>query len=235
MAQIEDDIVADLAKVGVTVTTRFLPKEEFNAAMQAGDFNLCFAESWGPPYDPQSFATGWFMPGNEAHYPAMQKMEPPMTFTQMETLVTNVLSVENAMVRQEKWTEILLEMHRQAISAPLWSRRVPAIWNRRLQGYISGNQQYDYPMHNFVVDSGSDSVTVAPGAQTGLFVTTGPMDPHSYRPNEFFYQQLDRRRPRILRRQRCHRASAGYRMGGLRHQLGRPKVSLHAQDRRQVP
>ena len=186
MAQIEDDIVTDLAAVGVTVNTRFLPKEQFNAAMQEGDFNLCFTESWGPPYDPQSFATGWFRPENEAHYAAMQKMEPPMTMSQMETLVTNVLSVESEEARQEKWTEILLEMHRQAISNPMWSRRVPAIWSRRLQGYTSGHQQYDYPMHNFMVDMGSSTIRVAPGAQTGLFVTTGPMDPHSYRPNEFF-------------------------------------------------
>merc|ERR1740121_3436357 len=168
------------------VNTRFLPKAEFNAAMQQGDFNLCFTESWGPPYDPQSFATGWFRPENEAHYAAMQEMEPPMTMSQMKTLVTDVLSIEPVVKRQEKWTEILLEMHSQAISNPMWSRRVPAIWNRRLQGYKSGAQQYDYPMHNFIVDSGSTTVKVAPGAQTGLFVTTGPMDPHSYRPNEFF-------------------------------------------------
>jgi len=168
------------------VNTRFLPKADFNAAMQQGDFNLCFTESWGPPYDPQSFATGWFRPENEAHYAAMQEMEPPMTMSQMKTLVTDVLSIEPVVKRQEKWTEILLEMHSQAISNPMWSRRVPAIWNRRLQGYKSGAQQYDYPMHNFIVDSGSTTVKVAPGAQTGLFVTTGPMDPHSYRPNEFF-------------------------------------------------
>jgi len=77
-------------------------------------------------------------------------------------------------------------MHKQAISNPLWSRRVPAIWNNRLQGYKSGYQQYDYPMHNFMVNTGSTTITVAPGAQTGLFVNSGMMDPHSYRPNEFF-------------------------------------------------
>jgi len=186
MAQIEADVVADLAKVGITVNTRFLPKATFNKAMQDGDFHLCFTETWGPPYDPHSFATGWFAPNNEAHYPAMEKMEPPMSRGQMKTLVTNVLSIDNLVQRQTKWTEILHEMHRQAISNPMWSRRVPAIWNQRLQGYRSGAQQYDYPMHNFIVDTGSTTITVAPGAQTGLFVTTGPMNPHSYRPNEFF-------------------------------------------------
>jgi len=186
MAQIEDDIRQDLSVVGINVNTRFLEKAAFNTAMQQGDFSLCFTETWGPPYDPQSFATGWFRPDNEAHYPAMQQMEPPMTIQKMEALVTEVLSEETPLARQNKWTEILQEMHRQAISNPMWSRRVPAIWNRRLSGYLPGPQQYDYPMHTFSAQTGSKTITVAPGAQTGLFVTTGPMDPHSYRPNEFF-------------------------------------------------
>jgi ABC-type transport system substrate-binding protein len=186
MAQIEADIVADLAKVGITVNTRFLAKADFNAAMQRGDFHLCFTESWGPPYDPHSFATSWFIPKQEAHYAAMEKMESPTSRAQMKTRVTNVLSIDNLMDRQKKWTEILHEMHKQAISNPMWSRRVPAVWNNRLQGYKSGYQQYDYPMHNFNVNTGSTTITVAPGAQNGLFVTSGPMDPHSYRPNEFF-------------------------------------------------
>ena len=29
-------------------------------------------------------------------------------------------------------------------------------------------------------------MTIAPGAQTGLFQSVGRLDPHSYRPNEFF-------------------------------------------------
>merc|ERR1711912_178615 len=41
-------------------------------------------------------------------------------------------------------------------------------------------------MHLMNVVTGPTSVTVSPGAQTGLFKTTGPMDPHNYRPNEFF-------------------------------------------------
>jgi len=186
MAQVEDDIVRDLAQVGITVNTVFVEtKEEFNTAMQAGDFNLCFTESWGPPYDPHSFATSWSVP-DEAHYAAMAQMEPPMTRDTIGELVTEVLSVEDPTERQAKWTHILQEMHNQAIHNPMWSRRVPAVYSRRLQGYTSGYQQYDYPIHNFIVDSGSVNITVAPAAQTGLFQATGDMDPHSYRPNEFF-------------------------------------------------
>mmetsp|Transcript_77512 Transcript_77512/g.250795 ORF Transcript_77512/g.250795 Transcript_77512/m.250795 type:complete len:626 (-) Transcript_77512:457-2334(-) len=185
-AQIEDDIKQDLAKINIKVNTRLLDKPDFNKAMQDGDFHLCFTESWGPPYDPHSFATGWFRPENEAHYAALDGLEAPMTKATLEQMVTDVLKEENTVTRQAKWTEILLEMHNQAISNPMWSRRMPAVVNRRLQGYVAGAQQFDYPMHPVLVDSGSTTVTVAPGAQTGLFKTTGPMDPHSYRPNEFF-------------------------------------------------
>ena len=47
-------------------------------------------------------------------------------------------------------------------------------------------RRFDYPMHTLKVQSGSKNVTVAPGAQTGLFSTVGRLDPHTYRPNEFF-------------------------------------------------
>lgn len=186
-AAIEDDIRQDLAKINITVNTRLLEKADFNKAMQDGDFHLCFTESWGPPYDPHSFATGWFRPDNEAHYPALAgPLEGGMTRGRLEQMVSDVLTVENVNQRQAKWKEILQEMHKQAISNPMWSRRMPAVINRRLSGYTHGEQQFDYPMHNIEVLSGSSSVKVSPGAQTGRFKSTGPMDPHSYRPNEFF-------------------------------------------------
>jgi ABC-type transport system substrate-binding protein len=185
-AQIEGHVRTDLAKIGITINTRLLEKADFNKAMQTGDFHLCFTESWGPPYDPHSFATGWFRPNNEAHFVALWNMVPPMTNVTLQKMVTDVLKTTNSITRQQQWTKILQEMHKQAISNPMWSRRMPAVYNRRLSGYVPGPQQFDYPMHLINVVSGSTSVKVSPGAQTGLFSKTGPMDPHSYRPNEFF-------------------------------------------------
>ena len=34
--------------------------------------------------------------------------------------------------------------------------------------------------------AGSKNLTLTPGGQTGNFVGVGRLDPHSYRPNEFF-------------------------------------------------
>merc|ERR1719491_1838267 len=109
-----------------------------------------------------------------------------MTNVTLQQMVTQVLKTTNPITRQQQWTNILQEMHKQAISNPMWSRRMPAVNDRRLSGYVPGPQQFDYPMHLINVVSGSTSVKVSPGAQTGLFSITGPIDPHSYRPNEFF-------------------------------------------------
>ena len=73
---IEDDIRADLAKIGITVNRRVLPKDDFNKAMVDGDFHLAFSETWGPPYDPHSYATSWTAP-NEAFYAALKACPRP--------------------------------------------------------------------------------------------------------------------------------------------------------------
>ena len=69
---------------------------------------------------------------------------------------------------------------------PLYGKRIPTLLNRRLGGYEAGFQQYDYPAHRLKVASGSKTVTIAPGARTGLFNTVGTMNAHVYGPNEFF-------------------------------------------------
>ena len=49
---IEDDIVSNLAVINTHVTTSKFEKDPFNTAMNNGDWNLAFSETWGPPYDP---------------------------------------------------------------------------------------------------------------------------------------------------------------------------------------
>ncbi|CAE7342084.1 nikA [Symbiodinium sp. CCMP2592] len=185
LAAIEDDVRADLAKLGITVNTRFLEKEDFNSNMTSGNFNLCFSETWGPPYDPHSYAASWKSP-DEAHYAALQGMQPPLTQDQLSTKISDVLLEENLQQREQKWKDILSGLHEQAIDLPFSGKRMPTVLSKRLAGYVPGQQQFDYPVNTLRALSGSTTITVAPGAQTGLFSSVGRMDPHTYRPNEFF-------------------------------------------------
>lgn len=185
---IEDDIVVDLAKVGITVNTRLLEKDAFNTAMVAGDFNMAFSESWGAPYDPNAYASSWSTK-DEAYYAALKGLPPPNTQAVLTKKIKDALVKETESERQAAWTEILFAMHEQATELPFYGKRIPAVISNRLTAYVPGHQQFDYPAHTLRVVTGSRSVTVAPGAQSGLLSAdtgVGRLDPHTYRPNEFF-------------------------------------------------
>lgn len=185
LAAIEDDVRSDLANVGFTVTKSSLPREQYNAAMVAGEFHLAFSETWGPPYDPHSYASSWSAP-NEAYYAALAGLPEPNTQAVIAAKVANITVQTTETARQTGWTEILNILHSSATELPFDGKRIPAVFNSRLSGYENGLQQFDYPIHTLRVLSGSNNITVAPGAQSGLFTSVGRLDPHSYRPNEFF-------------------------------------------------
>lgn len=185
LVSIEDDIRMDLERVGITVTPRFLSKEDFNKAHESGDFHLSFSETWGAPYDPHSFASGWTT-GDEGHFHVMTNMEAPASRDAFFDMIQDVLQEPNHRERVTKWKEIHTVLHQQAVMLPLWGKRVPTVLNNRLTGYTAGLQQFDYPVHRLQVLSGSTTVRISPGAQTGIFKSVGRLDPHTYRPNEFF-------------------------------------------------
>merc|ERR1719316_2216836 len=184
-AAVEDDIERELAALGISLNKRFLAKDDFNAAMTSGDFHLCFSETWGAPYDPVSYITSW-KANNEAHYSAMAGLEGYNSRENTFAKIDLALAESDPSARAELWAEIHNMVHQSAVNLPLFGKRIPAVLNRRLGGYVSGQQQFDYPVHTIVVQEGSKTVTIAPGAQTGLFKSVGPMNPHAYRPNEFF-------------------------------------------------
>ena len=184
---VESDIVEMLKHVGITVNTRKLSKKEFNAAEQAGDFHLSFSETWGAPYDPHAYAKGW-VAQDEGHFQALTNLESPNSRTDLFNQIDAVLQEEDHTKRNSKWNEIHQIVHDNAVMLPLWGARIPTVFNsQKFTKFQPGNQQFDYPVHKLEVLPGSSTtVTIAPGAQTGLFKSVGRLDPHTYRPNEFF-------------------------------------------------
>ena len=184
---IEDDIRADLAAIGFTVTGRALSKADLNTARQAGDFHISLTETWGLPYDPHSFAQGWIDGnGGEGIYPAMVNFDAPSSREELLDKVKVVLQQDDPRTAKAQWTDIHKYYHEQAVLLPLFGKRIPTLLNRRLTGYESGFQQFDYPVHRLRVVEGSKTVTISPGARNGLFSTVGTMNAHVYGPNEFF-------------------------------------------------
>ena len=46
MAVVEDDIRANLEKIGITVNTRFLTKADYGEVERNGTYNILFSRTW---------------------------------------------------------------------------------------------------------------------------------------------------------------------------------------------
>lgn len=122
MEAIEDDIRADLAKIGITANVRFLNEEEYSAAETEGDYNLLFGRTWGAPYDPHSYLSSFAVPAH-FEYQASRNLEPPMTQDDLINKILGVQSLTDQRALGDKWKEILQDIHDQAVFYPLWGSR----------------------------------------------------------------------------------------------------------------
>ena len=104
---IEDDIRADLAVVGLNVRPVPLSKADLNTARQGGDFHISISETWGLPYDPHSFASGWIDgAGGEGIFPAMVNFDGDSSRAELLEMVKEVLQEDDPNAAREKWFDI---------------------------------------------------------------------------------------------------------------------------------
>lgn len=187
MAIIEDDIVQDLAKVGIDVNTRVVNASEYVRLEENGDYNLFFTRSWGAPYDPHTYLNAWDAPAH-VEYSAAGNFTGPLT---RDSLFGRIKSVQNELddvTIRSQWKEILNDIHGEAFILPLWGTRVPYVLNRRFSGFTPSSQTYSYPIENVRILDENKRVTVAPGAGGAMFSSAGPLHPHQYFPNQLFTQ-----------------------------------------------
>ena len=188
MAAVEDDIVKDLAKIGIEVKTRALDAEAYTAAEYSGDYHMMFGKTWGAPYDPHSYLNSW---KGDAHAEssALGGLEPPLTKDGLMAMINDAQIQTADSVIAAKWEEVHQAIHSQAIFLPLWGTRVPYVLNRRFTGFTPSTQMYTYPIESLRILSGSRNVTVAAGTSGGdLLSTVGPINPHLYGLNQLFAQ-----------------------------------------------
>jgi ABC-type transport system substrate-binding protein len=115
-------------------------------------------------------------------------MHPPLTRDDFLAKVKNVQRESDPSKLQQQWTEILNDIHQQAIFLPLWGTRIPYVVSRRLTDFTPSPQAFSYPLESVRIVEGSANVTIAPGAGGSLFESVGPMNPHQYFPNQLFAQ-----------------------------------------------
>ena len=132
---------------GINVSLQGLDKGDWNAAVEAGQFQMAFTETWGAPYDPHTTVTSWLTEDEGGVYALTNMSFGSGGFTQFQAAVLAVLTEANATARQSEWTAILQSLHPNAIFCPLTYVANQAVWNSALlSGVQFGTTQYDLPM-----------------------------------------------------------------------------------------
>jgi ABC-type transport system substrate-binding protein len=186
MLAVYDEITSDLAKIGFTVNTRFVPQADYVAIERNGSYNMLFTRTWGAPYDPHTYLNSWAV-ASHAEYSAISGLEVPLTREILLGKISAAQEESDPIRLTQRWRGVLEEVHKQAIFLPLWGVRIPYVLNRRLLNFQGSFQAYTYPLAGIRINTGSFNVSVAPGSSSGsLFKSVGPLNPHQYFPNEIF-------------------------------------------------
>ena len=126
--------------------------------------------------DPHAYAKGW-VAGDEGHFQALTNLEAPNSKESLFADIEAVLTEQDSDAAQEGWTNIFQIVHDNNAVIPMWGKRNPAVVNTaRLANYRAGYQQFDYPVWDLTVVEGDKTVTIAPGAQSGLFQSVGRLE-----------------------------------------------------------
>lgn len=184
---IEDDIAKDLHAIGITVKTITANADEYIQFERNGSYHMLFTKTWGAPYDPHTYLESWQVPSH-VEYSAVGNLNAPLTREALFEKIDGAQEELDIAVREEKYEQILNDIHSQAIFLPLYGVRTPYVVNLRITDFNRGPQTYAYPLNSIRISEGSKNVSIAPGAGGALFKNTGPIHPHHYAPNQLFAQ-----------------------------------------------
>lgn len=187
MKAVEDEIRADLAKIGIKLDSIAMDGATFweSDTLASGDYNIRFARTWGAPYDPHSYITSWTQVDSPT-YNDHANLAPPLTRDALVAKIERVQTLIEEQLTQSLWREILDDIHQQATVVPLWGNRIPYVINRRLQGFSPGAQILAFPLETIRVASGSKNVTLNGGDDGNFFESAGSLNPFLYSNNRFY-------------------------------------------------
>jgi len=146
MKSISEVFQADLQKIGIRVILKGEETDAYYKRQRAGDFDLIFNDSWGPPYDPHSFMSSWRAPSH-ADYQAQSGL--PMKMHIDETIGKVLVTVDKTR-RQDMYREILATLHAQAVYLPISYTTGLIVHRGDITDMAYGATKYEIPFEAIV-------------------------------------------------------------------------------------
>ena len=107
-----------------------------------------FNESWGEPYDPQSFLNGMRESSVHGDYEAQLGLDEK---EQIDEAILNALKSTTEEERQKYYTYVLETLHEEAVYIPLTYETNRAIYNSKIGNVTFGQSQYEVTFSDMTI------------------------------------------------------------------------------------
>ena len=130
----------ELAKIGINLEIIGEEAQAHSDRAKSGNFDIIFNESWGKPYDPQSFLAGMRETSVHGDYEAQKGLKEK---EQIDEAIVNALEATTEEERQEYYTYVLETLHEEAVYIPLTYETNRAIYSNKIKNVTFGQSQYE--------------------------------------------------------------------------------------------
>ena len=130
----------ELAKIGINLEIIGEEAQAHSDRAKSGNFDIIFNESWGKPYDPQSFLASMRETSVHGDYEAQKGLKEK---EQIDEAILNALEATTEEERQEYYTYVLETLHEEAVYIPLTYETNRAIYSNKIKNVTFGQSQYE--------------------------------------------------------------------------------------------
>lgn len=130
----------ELAKIGINLEIIGEEAQAYTDRAKSGNFDIIFNESWGKPYDPQSFLASMRESSVHGDYEAQKGLKEK---EQIDEAILNALEATTEEERQEYYTYVLETLHEEAVYIPLTYETNRAIYSNKIKNVTFGQSQYE--------------------------------------------------------------------------------------------
>ena len=138
----------ELVKIGINLEIAGEETQAHTDRAKSGNFDILFNESWGEPYDPQSFLNGMRESSVHGDYEAQLGLDEK---EQIDETILNALKSTTEEERQKYYTYVLETLHEEAVYIPLTYETNRAIYNSKIGNVTFGQSQYEVTFSDMTI------------------------------------------------------------------------------------
>lgn len=139
---------SELAKIGINLEIAGEEAQAHTDRAKSGNFDILFNESWGQPYDPQSFLTSMRESSVHGDYEAQLGLEEK---AEIDEAILNAVKATTEEERQKYYTYVLETLHEEAVYIPLTYQTNRTIYNNKIGNVTFGQSQYEVTFSDMTI------------------------------------------------------------------------------------